>query len=210
MSELESMVFVVDDDAAVREAVKKLLSAKGMRVETFASPREFLEAASPDVASCLVLDVRMPELNGLDFQRNLTAANIPIPIVFITGHGDIPMTVRAMKAGAVQFLTKPFRGQDLIEAIQEGLARDRLARRERAELAQLRARYNTLTAREREVLALVLTGMLNKQIAADLGASESTIKTHRGHIMQKMEVDSVAELVKVSERLKLSDRSDLH
>jgi len=210
MSEPESMVFVVDDDASVREAVKKLLSAKGLCVETFASPREFLEMASPNVPSCLVLDVRMPEISGLDFQRNLTAAEIHIPIVFITGHGDIPMTVRAMKAGAVQFLTKPFRGQDLIEAIREGLARDRVARRERAELAPIRARYNTLTAREREVLNLVLTGMLNKQIAGDLGTSESTIKNHRVHIMQKMEVDSLAELVKVCERLKLSPPSDLH
>lgn len=205
MVDSDPIVFVVDDDASVRGAVKKLLAAKGLRVETFATAREFLGHSRPaDAPSCLVLDVRMPELSGIDFQRNLTAADVHIPIVFITGHGDIPMTVRAMKAGAVQFLTKPFRGQDLLDAINEGLVRDRSARRERAELAEIRTRYDTLTGREREVLNLVLSGMLNKQIAADLGASESTIKTHRGHIMQKMQADSLAELVKMSERLKSS------
>jgi FixJ family two-component response regulator len=204
MTPSDAIVFVVDDDPAICEAVKRLIGSVGLRVETFGSTREFLAVKRPDAPSCLVLDVRLPDVSGLEFQRELADAHVPIPIIFITGHADVPMTVRAMKAGAVEFLTKPFRGQELLDAIQESIAKDRTARNERAEMAVLTARYATLTAREKEVLALVVSGMLNKQIAAELGTSELTIKTHRGRVMQKMEADSVADLVKMSEKLKSS------
>jgi FixJ family two-component response regulator len=200
----DPIVFVIDDDPAIREAVKRLMSSVGMRVETFGSTSEFLAAKRPEAPACLVLDVRLPDVSGLEFQRELTDGNVQIPIIFITGHADVPMTVRAMKAGAVEFLTKPFRGQELLDAIQEAIAKDRTAWNERAQLAGLAGRYATLTAREKEVLALVVSGLLNKQIAAELGTSELTIKTHRGRVMQKMEADSVADLVKMSEKLKTS------
>jgi len=200
----DPIVFVVDDDASVRDAVKKLLASVGLRVETFGSAREFLAAKRPEAPSCLVLDVRLPELSGLEFQRDLAKAGVHIPIIFISGHADVPVTVRAMKAGAVEFLTKPFRGQELLEAIQEAIARDRAASSERAQMSELRGRYDTLTAREKEVLTLVVSGLLNKQVGAELGTSELTIKTHRGRVMQKMGADSLADLVRMAERLKPS------
>jgi FixJ family two-component response regulator len=200
----DPIVFVIDDDPAIREAIGRLIGSVGLRVETFGSTREFLAMKRPEAPACLVLDVRLPDVSGLEFQRELAEAHIQIPIIFITGHADVPMTVRAMKAGAVEFLTKPFRGQELLDAIQEAIAKDRNAWNERAQMAGLEARHATLTPREKEVLALVVTGMLNKQIAAELGASELTIKTHRGRVMQKMEADSVADLVRMSERLKTS------
>jgi FixJ family two-component response regulator len=196
------IVFVIDDDEAVRVAVGKLIASVGLRVETFGSTHEFLRRKRPESPACLVLDVRLPDVSGLEFQRDLAEANIHIPIIFITGHADVPMTVRAMKAGAVEFLTKPFRGQELLDAIQEAIANDRVAWSERARMTELRARYDSLTAREKEVLELVVFGLLNKQIAADLGASELTIKTHRAHVMKKMGAESLADLVRMSERLK--------
>jgi FixJ family two-component response regulator len=201
MTEPEPIVFVVDDDASIRQAVKKLISTVGLRVETFASTREFLDSKRPEAPSCLVLDVRLPESSGLELQRELAQADIHIPIIFITGHADIPMTVRAMKAGAAEFLTKPFRGQELLDAIQEAIAKDRKTWSERAQVAELRARHASLTAREKEVLALVVAGLLNKQVGAELGTSELTIKTHRGRVMQKMGADSLADLVRMAERL---------
>ena len=201
MKDSDPIVFVVDDDASVRDAVQRLISSVGLRVETFGSTSEFLNGKRPDAPACLVLDVRLPDASGLELQRDLVAANVHIPIIFITGHADVPMTVRAMKAGAVEFLTKPFRGQELLDAIQEAIAKDRVAWNERAQMAELRARYDSLTAREKEVLTLVASGLLNKQIGAELGTSELTIKTHRGHVMQKMGADSLADLVKMSERL---------
>ncbi len=201
MNDTDPIVFVVDDDESVREAVKRLISSVGLRVQTFGSTREFLAGQRPDAPACLVLDVRLPDVSGLDLQRDLTAANIHIPIIFITGHADVPMTVRAMKAGAVEFLTKPFRGQELLDAIQEAIGKDRVARNDRAEMAELRARYDSLTPREKEVLKLVASGLLNKQIGAELGTSELTIKTHRGRVMEKMAADSLADLVKMAERL---------
>jgi len=207
MNESDPIVFVVDDDASVRDAVKRLIASVGLRVETFGSTGEFLAANRPQAPACLVLDVRLPDVSGLELQRDLAAANIHIPIIFITGHADVPMSVRAMKAGAVEFLTKPFRGQELLDAIQEAIARDRVAWNERAQMAQLRARYDSLTPREKEVLKLVASGLLNKQIGAELGASELTIKTHRGRVMQKMGADSLADLVKMAERLDPSSRT---
>ncbi|WP_240648112.1 response regulator transcription factor [Pararobbsia silviterrae] len=195
------MVFVVDDDLSLREALDSLFRSVGLRVESYASAPELLRRALPDVPSCLVLDVRLPGLNGLEFQSQLQRADIHLPIIFMTGHGDIPMTVRAMKAGAIDFLAKPFREEDLLDAVSAALARDEVRRRNDRWLSELRERYATLTAREREVLHFVTAGMLNKQIAARIGLSEITVKIHRGHMMKKMEAGSVADLVKMSEQL---------
>ena len=195
-------VFVVDDDPSIRSGVRSLIGSVGLRVLTFGSALDFLRSTRPDTPACLVLDVRLPDLSGLDLQRELRESDIHIPIIFITGHGDIPMTVEAMKAGAVEFLTKPFRGQKLLEAVQGAIARDRAARQERAEIAELRKCFDTLSPREREVLGMVVTGLLNKQIAAELGISELTVKTHRAHIMEKMRAGSLAELVHFTDRLR--------
>jgi FixJ family two-component response regulator len=200
-SEAQSIVFVVDDDASVRQALQSLLRSVGLQAETFGSTAEFLSAKLPDVASCLVLDVRLPGVSGLDFQSELAKAKICIPIIFITGHGDIPMSVRAMKAGAVEFLTKPFRDQDLLDAIQIALNLDRTRRDNAKAVSNLRALFEALTPREREVMALVTTGLLNKQIAAQLKVSEVTVKVHRGNAMQKMGARSLAELVRMADVL---------
>ena len=197
----ESIVYVIDDDPSIRDAIKSLIRSVGMRVETFGSAQEFMAGSRPDAPACLVLDVRMPGLSGLDLQRDLSDAGIRIPIIFITGHGDIPMSVRAMKAGAIEFLTKPFRDQDLLDAISEAIERDRAMRQQEAGVADLRSRFERLTAREREVMELVVAGLLNKQIAARLGISEITVKLHRHRVMEKMQADSLAELVRMSERL---------
>ena len=203
MPEPDPVVFVVDDDPSLRHALTNLLRSVGLRVETFGSAREFLAGPRPDAPGCLVLDVRLPGLSGLDLQRELAAAQVDLPIIFITGYGDIPMTVRAMKAGAVEFLTKPFRDQDLLDAMQHALERDRVARAQRMEMAELRGRFDALTPRERDVFGLVVTGLPNKQVAAALGTSAITIKRHRAQVMHKMRVTSLAELVRIADHLGL-------
>jgi FixJ family two-component response regulator len=206
MREHDAIVFVIDDDALIRDGIQSLISSIGLRVETYASALDFMTAKRPDAPACLVLDVRMPGLSGLDLQRQLSDVNIDIPIIFISGHGDIPMTVRAMKDGAMEFLTKPVRGQDLLDAVQNAIARDRELRKGRAELTETRKRFASLTPRETEVLNLVVAGLLNKQIADELGMSELTVKTHRAHVMEKTKADSLAHLVRMAEMLKNSLR----
>jgi FixJ family two-component response regulator len=201
MTEAQATVFIVDDDDGVRQSLTNLIRSVGLRVESFSSAQEFLRSKRLDVPGCLVLDVRLPGLSGLDLQKRMVEADMEIPIIFITGHGDIPMTVRAMKAGAVEFLTKPFRDQDLLDAVQQALERDRTARAQRGEIEDLRARLESLTPRERQVMRLVVAGLLNKQIAGKLGTSETTIKIHRHQVMEKMGADSLAELVRMADRL---------
>src|SRR6202030_846557 len=201
MSEPQSIVFVVDDDASLRRAIQRLIESVGLHVESFGSANEFLQANRSDVPSCLVLDIRLPGKSGLELQRELAEANIRVPIIFITSHGDVPMTVRAMKAGAVEFLTKPFRDQDLLDAVQLALERDRARRQQSAEIATLRERLELLTPRERQVLPLVISGLLNKQIAAEIGATEATVKVHRSQLLRKMGAHSLPDLVRMAQRL---------
>ncbi len=198
----EATVYLVDDDPGVRRAAKMLIESVGLRVQTFASAQEFLQAARSDGPGCLVLDVRLPGLSGLDLQRELRKTNNPVPIIFISGHGDIPMTVQAMKAGAVEFLTKPFRDQELLDAITQAIERARLAHKERRELDELRGRYESLTPREREVMALLVKGLLNKQVGAELGMSETTVKFHRANLIEKMRAGSLPDLVRIAEKLR--------
>jgi FixJ family two-component response regulator len=206
MTDVASIVFVVDDDPSVRRAIKRLVESVGLRVEGFGSAREFLRSQRPDAPSCLVLDVRLPGISGLDFQRELREASIYIPIIFISAHGDIPMTVRAMKAGAVEFLAKPFRDQELLDAIQQGLERDQARRAQETEVAKLRERLESLTPRERELLPWVVSGLLNKQIAEAIGASEATVKVHRSQLMRKMGALSMADLVRMTEKMGIAAR----
>src|SRR6266478_3860302 len=201
MIEPDAIVFVVDDDPSVRRSTERLLRSAGLKVQTFSSAREFLAGHRPEGPACLVLDVRMPGLSGMELQRELAQSGTHIPIIFITGHGDIPMSVRAMKAGAVEFLTKPFRTRSLLEAVRAAIERDRSAHKARSEAGELRQRYEQLTPREREVMALVVAGQLNKQVAGELATTERTIKFHRAHIMQKMGADSLADLVRMAEKL---------
>ena len=209
MTEVASVVFVVDDDPSIRRAIKRLVESVGLRVEGLGSAQEFLRSQRPDAPSCLVLDVRLPGMSGLDFQRELREANIHIPIIFITAHGDIPMTVRAMKAGAVEFLTKPFRDQELLDAIQQGLERDHARREQEAEVRKLRERFESLTPRERELLPWVVSGLLNKTIADAIEASEATVKVHRSQLMRKMGASSMADLVRMTEKLGIAPQRNL-
>jgi FixJ family two-component response regulator len=199
-------VFIIDDDKGMRQAIEDLVESVGLRAETFASGEEFLSRGHTSGPSCLVLDVRLPQMSGLDFQRRLTETGMQIPIIFVTAHGDIPMSVRALKSGAVEFLTKPFRDQDLLDAIQQALQHDRAAQEQQAEIQALQARYHALTPREQQVMALVVSGMLNKQIASEIGASEATVKIHRGNVMHKMQAGSVADLVRMADKVRLSPR----
>jgi FixJ family two-component response regulator len=200
-SEPQSIVYVVDDDASIRDGLRSLLASMGMQVDVFGSAAEFLKSTLPDIPSCLVLDVRLPGVSGLDFQAELTKAGIQVPIIFISGHGDIPMTVRAMKAGAVEFLVKPIREQDLLDAVRIGLDRDRARRESENTVSAMRVRYNSLTPREQEVIALVTSGLMNKQIAAEMDVSEITAKVHRGSVMRKMDAKSLADLVRMADLL---------
>ena len=199
-------VFIIDDDKGMRQAIEDLVESVGLRAETFASGEEFLSRGHTSGPSCLVLDVRLPQMSGLDFQRRLTETGMQIPIIFVTAHGDIPMSVRALKSGAVEFLTKPFRDQDLLDAIQQALQHDRAAQEQQAEIHALQERYHALTPRERQVMALVVSGMLNKQIASEIGASEATVKIHRGNVMHKMQAGSVVDLVRMADKVRLSPR----
>ena len=201
MTKIDSIVYVIDDDQSIREAISSLIRSVGMSVQAFGSAKEFLASSRPNAPACLVLDVRMPGLSGLELQRELTEAGISIPIIFITGHGDIPMSVRAMKAGAMEFLTKPFRDQDLLDAIEQAIDHDRELRKQQAGIADLHDRFERLTPREREVMELVVAGLLNKQIAVRLGISEITVKLHRHQVMEKMKANSLADLVRMSEKL---------
>ena len=200
------IVFIIDDDRGMRQSIQDLVESVGLRAESFATGGEFLKRKPTNDPSCLVLDVRLPHMSGLDFQRKLAEVGIQIPIIFVTAHGDVPMSVRALKSGAVEFLTKPFRDQDLLDAIQQALQRDRAERDRHAEVHDLQKRYDTLTAREQQVMALVASGMLNKQIASEIGASEATVKIHRGNVMRKMQAGSVVDLVRMADKLKLSPR----
>jgi FixJ family two-component response regulator len=199
-------VFIIDDDRGMRQSIQDLVESVGLRAESFATGEEFLKRKRTNDPSCLVLDVRLPQMSGLDFQRQLAETGMQIPIVFVTAHGDVPMSVRALKSGAVEFLTKPFRDQDLLDAIQQALQRDRTAQEQQAEIHDLQGRYHVLTRREREVMTLVVSGMLNKQIASEIGASEATVKIHRGQVMRKMQAGSVVDLVRMADKLKLSPR----
>jgi FixJ family two-component response regulator len=199
-------VFIIDDDRGMRQSIQDLVESVGLRAESFATGEEFLRRKPTHDPSCLVLDVRLPQMSGLDFQRQLAETGVEIPIIFVTAHGDVPMSVRALKSGAVEFLTKPFRDQDLLDAIHQAVQRDRAARERQAEIHDLQQRYHALTAREREVMTLVVSGMLNKQIASEIGASEATVKIHRGHVMQKMLAGSVVDLLRMADKLKLSAR----